>query len=190
MAQGPEGIAVDYSKTPTEVFFDTIERIVHDEPVMAFDSHVDLAKYLRDSMNLGIKTSDIESYIKNAFKTSREVKDDGRLDTMLQAARKGNTDRVKELLRNNRSGIETRDFQGYTPITWAIRGSHKDIVQLLIDVGEANLEVKDRNGRTPLDWATDWQRKEIDEILIKSGRVKVQEKTGWGKWGISMRLAK
>lgn len=190
LVEGPEVIAVDYSKTTTEVFFDTIQRIVQDETLMAFDSHVDLAKYLRDSMRLGIETSDIESYIRSAFKTTKEVKDDGHLDTMLQAARKGNTDRVKELLHNDRSEIETRDHQGYTPITWAIRGGHMDTVQLLIDVGEANLDAEDHNGRTPLDWATDGQRNEIYEILLESGRVKVQEKTDWGRWGISMRLAK
>jgi ankyrin repeat protein len=175
LVQGPEAIAVDYSKTPTEVFFNTIQRIVQDETLMAFDSHVDLAKYLRDSMNLGIETSDIESYIRNGFKTTRVVKDDGHLDTMLQAARKGNTDRVKVLLSDDRTGIETRDYQNFTPIMWAIQEGHKDIVELLVNVGEANLEVKDVNGRTPLYWAADWQRREIVEILLKSGRVKVQE---------------
>ena len=176
LVRGPEMIAVDYSKTPTEVFFDTIQRIVHDETLMAFDSHVDLAKYLRDSMSLGIETTDIESYLRNEFKTTGEVKDDRQSDTMLQAARKGNTDRVKELLRDDRTEIETRDYQNFTPIMLAIQAGHRDIVEMLVNDGEANLEAKDRLGRTPLYWAADWQRREMVEILLRSKRVRVREK--------------
>lgn len=198
LVRGPEMIAVDYSKTPTEVFFDTIQRIVQDETVMAFDSHVDLAKYLRDSMSLGIETIDIEAYIRNEFRTTRdirnefkatrEVEDNGHLDTMIQAARKGNTDRVRELLHDRRTGIETNDHQEWTPITWAIREDHRDIVELLVNDGEADLEAKDWMGRTPLYLAADWQRREVVEILLKSKRVRVREKNYWGNTAL-MRAA-
>jgi hypothetical protein len=149
-------IAVHYSRTSTEVFFDTVQRIVQDEKLMEFESHVDTAKYLRDSMSLSINTSVVESYIKNEFELTREVKDDGIMDTMLQAARKGNTERVKGLLRDNSTGIETRDYLGYTPIMWAIQRGHRDIVELLINVGKADLDVKNLRGKSPLHLAADW----------------------------------
>jgi hypothetical protein len=73
LVEGPEVISVDYSKTPIEVFFDTIQRIVQDETLMAFDSHVDLAKYLRDSMGLHIDESVIASYIRKVPEQVRRI---------------------------------------------------------------------------------------------------------------------
>lgn len=178
-------IAVDYSRTPTEVFFDTVQRIVQDERFMEFESHVDVAKYLRDSMSLPIETSVMESYIISESKITRNVKEYENRDTMLQAARKGNIERVRVLLHNDRTGIEKRDYLGYTPIMWAIREGHRIIAKLLIYVGDANLDVRDYSGKTPLILAVDQRHRDIVEILLKSGQVDVREEDESGNSALS-----
>lgn len=69
-------IAVDYSRTSTEVFFETIQGLVRDEMFMRFDieSHVNIATDLRDNMGLHIDTSVMRSYIKSQYEMMRTVK--------------------------------------------------------------------------------------------------------------------
>jgi len=72
---------------------------------------------------------------------------------MLEAAAKGNTARVQELL-NQGINVNMRGGDGNTPIMEAAYGGHLDTVKLLLDHG-ADLSAKKRDGATPITLTAD-----------------------------------
>jgi ankyrin repeat protein len=72
---------------------------------------------------------------------------------MLEAAAKGNTARVQELLDQG-VNVNMRGRDGNTPIMEAAYGNHLDTVKLLLDHG-ADLSAKKRDGATPITLASD-----------------------------------
>ncbi|KAH8803357.1 hypothetical protein F5884DRAFT_847191 [Xylogone sp. PMI_703] len=74
---------------------------------------------------------------------------------------------VKVLLKRG-ADIESKDFDGKTPLLRAAIEGDKTVVELLLKNG-ANIESKDSSGKTPLSWAVTWGYETIVELLLKNG---------------------
>ena len=86
---------------------------------------------------------------------------------LLRAARYGQTQVLERLLKNG-GDLNTMDFDGWTPLLWAVMGGHKAIVQLLFEKG-VDINSKDNDGRTPLLWATGSGQEAIVQLLLEKG---------------------
>ena len=185
LVQDPEVIAVDYSKTSTEVFFDTIQRVVQDETLMAFDSHVDLAKYLRDSMNLGTETSDIESYIKSeveiVLKSGRmnvQERDDMGSSSLEKAVFWGASDLVRILLDYDLPGGDARNASRSGALSMAAMNGHKEIMQLILSADEADLDARQTSIGTALSNAARCGKEEIVAMLLEDYGADINARSG------------
>ena len=86
----------------------------------------------------------------------------------LKAAKKGNKDKVQELLKQNPNIIEAKDTSNTTALIWAAAYGHIDIVELLLKSG-ANIEAKNTYNNTALILAAYNGHINIVELLLKSG---------------------
>lgn len=99
-------IPVDYSKTPTEVFFAAIHKIIEDEIFMDFDSHFDAGQQLRNRMMLD-NVSDLDIAV--SVKRERE--------------------RVK-----NELALTDDELEQYI-LSWAKEKGHETVTKLLTEKG-------------------------------------------------------
>lgn len=113
-----------------------------------------------------------------------------------EAARAGDVEKVKALLKANPDLIRLKDSNESTPLTWAVLGGQIDVVAVLLEQGadidesgalhaaanrgqkeiakllldrKANPNAKDRNGMTPLGWAAIRGDEIIAELLLAKG---------------------
>ena len=84
------------------------------------------------------------------------------------AAREGNTDKVKSLLAANPELVNATDPGGITPIHYAALRGHTEIVKILIKAG-AQVDIPEQRGLTPIIGAIYFGHKEIAELLIAGG---------------------
>ena len=87
--------------------------------------------------------------------------------TLIQAAKKGNTELVKSAL-NNGANVNAKDADGWTALHQAALYGPKEAVELLIAKGAA-VNVKEKDGWTPLDQAAYNGIIEVAEFLISKG---------------------
>ena len=71
------------------------------------------------------------------------------ISPLFLAARGGNIDLVRVLLRHGANVNSVGAAQQIAPLHWAAHKEHSDIAMLLIEFG-ANVQLKDKEGRTPL----------------------------------------
>jgi ankyrin repeat protein len=57
------------------------------------------------------------------------------------------------LLLDQGAELNTKDSNGQTPLSWAIRSGHEPVVTLLVEKGADLLETKDNDSWTSLWWA-------------------------------------
>jgi ankyrin repeat protein len=89
----------------------------------------------------------------------------------LKAVKSGNTQKVAEMLQQDRSLIGVRDLDSSTPLHWAAWKGHAEIVQILLDAG-ADMQAKNENGHwgnTPLHAAAHGNQAAAARVLIASG---------------------
>jgi hypothetical protein len=83
-------IPVDYSKTSTEVFFNTIQRIFKGESFMDIESYFDVGQHLRDRMMLvHISDTEVFVFIKRELWEIRKAEDQTLLGWAAQSGLKG-----------------------------------------------------------------------------------------------------
>jgi hypothetical protein len=93
---------------------------------------------------------------------------DGRDWGLIEAAKKGNTKGVAELLERG-ADANARDEHGRTALAWASQNFiDSDIVQILISKG-ADVNAKDNNGESVLSLAGDEGENNATSILRKNG---------------------
>ena len=82
------------------------------------------------------------------------------------AARNGNVDEARELLKHGRYDVNCTNEDGRTPLHRACWRGHVDMVRMLISEFQADTTLQDKWGDTPLHMAAYWGREEIALTLI------------------------
>ena len=83
-----------------------------------------------------------------------------------KAAREGDLEKVKTVLKRNPDMVFSKDSDGRTPLHWSAEHGHKAVVDLLL-FKKADVNAKTNNGMTPLLVATGvWCQKAAVELLL------------------------
>ena len=82
------------------------------------------------------------------------------------AARNGNVDEARELLKHGRYDVNCTDEDGWTPLHRACCWGHVDMVRMLISEFQADTTIQDEFGRTPLHVAAHFGEEEVAWTLI------------------------
>jgi ankyrin repeat protein len=95
------------------------------------------------------------------------------------AAKAGNLEKIKALLKANPDLVNSKDRGGEVPLHWAIEKGNKEVVELLITC-KADVNAKNERGETPLHWAVRSGRTEMVELLLANKAVvNAQDNNGW-----------
>ena len=85
------------------------------------------------------------------------------------AARAGDLEKVKALLKTNPDLVFTNDDKfGGTPLVFAAEKGHKDVAELLL-ANKANVDARVIDGETPLHFAAELGHKDVVELLLAHG---------------------
>lgn len=85
-----------------------------------------------------------------------------------QAAKDGDLEKVKALLKDHPNLVFTKDSDGRTALHFASYYGHNDVVELLL-TNKAEIDAKDDNGRTALHYASATGHKNTAELLLANG---------------------
>lgn len=108
------------------------------------------------------------AYQKAVFDSAQNPYSDTRLNNELQvAAAYGDLYRVKALVGAG-ADIHARDWEGYTPLTWAAQHGRRDVVDYLLG-RYAQPNAVDRWGYTPLMWAVQQGHTDVAALLLSKG---------------------
>jgi len=87
---------------------------------------------------------------------------------LLEAARKGDARRVRELLDRG-ADVNARDKRGFTPLHVAAVNDHVDVAKLLLEHG-ADIDARDKYGFTPLDLARETGHVGVARVIEEYSR--------------------
>ncbi|XP_066598176.1 ankyrin repeat domain-containing protein 49-like [Prorops nasuta] len=87
---------------------------------------------------------------------------------ILDAAEKGDLQKIKLLLIKDKSLLYATDQDGYTPLHRACYGNHPEVIKWLIDQG-ADISAKTNDGWQPLHSACYWNNIECISLLLSYG---------------------
>jgi len=73
---------------------------------------------------------------------------------IFDAAKKGDIEKVKEIINNNNDQINAQDDDGNTPLHLAASSDNRQLIKLLIEEG-SNTDIKNYSNQTPLDFANE-----------------------------------
>ena len=74
-----------------------------------------------------------------------------------------------KLLLEKGADVESKIYDGQTPLSWAAEKGHEAVVKLLLEKG-ADVESKDRHdGQTPLSWAAEKGHEAVVKLLLEKG---------------------
>jgi ankyrin repeat protein len=98
-----------------------------------------------------------------------DVTDDGAasIESFRNAAEKGDLKRIKTQLKYNSDLVFTKDFNGWTPLHYAVSRGRRDLAELLL-ANEADVNARDKNGAMPLLWAAKSGHRDLAELLLAS----------------------
>ena len=89
-------------------------------------------------------------------------------DTIHEAARKGDVERVREILDAHPERLEARDAAGLTALNWASRGVHEDLVRFLVERG-ADVNAREASGVMPLHSLIFRGERDLVELVVARG---------------------
>jgi ankyrin repeat protein len=84
------------------------------------------------------------------------------------AAKSGDLEKVKALLKENPDLLISKNDKGNTPLHFAAGYGYKAVAELLLAKG-ADVNAKGNGGQTPLHWACSSQKKDLVELLLDKG---------------------
>lgn len=88
---------------------------------------------------------------------------------IVEAAKQGNLDRIKELVKQGVSVNATIDEEGLSALMEASRSGHKAIAEWLVENGAKIDQKENITGRTALICAIQFEKNDIAEFLVKNG---------------------
>ena len=97
------------------------------------------------------------------------------------AARDGNLEKVKALIKNNPDLVFSKDdkYNGQTPLHAAASHDHNDVVELLL-ANKAEVNATNNDGDTPLHAAAFKGHKDVAELLLANkADVNARDNYGW-----------
>jgi ankyrin repeat protein len=80
------------------------------------------------------------------------------------------------LLATGQVNADSRDEDGWTPLSLAADKGHDAIVKMLLDTGQVDADSQDKHGRTPLSFASDHGHDAIAKLLLVCNNVDVELK--------------
>jgi hypothetical protein len=104
---------------------------------------------------------------------------------MIDAAKTGDLEKVKALLKDNPGMVNSRDTNNDTALHWAAFNGHKDVAEWLLAT-QADLNARDNDGETPLHRAASGGHADVVELLLARG-TEVNARMNLGR--TPMRLA-
>ena len=97
--------------------------------------------------------------------------------TILEAAKKGDTDTIRSLIENGAT-VVAADIWSWQPIHFAAKGGHLNTVRFLVENG-ASVNATDNYSRQPIHFATSEGHLDIVRFLVENGAsVNVADKAG------------
>lgn len=110
----------------------------------------------------------LESFLSEDFEeTFFPTGDIDDIPILIDAVVKGDASKVQSLLDNGED-VHVEDYQGLTPLHWAVQAGDQEIVNLLIDKG-ADPNYENYDSVTPLMTAVEMGDTTIAQILLKAG---------------------
>ncbi|MGC2694812.1 MAG: ankyrin repeat domain-containing protein [Candidatus Angelobacter sp.] len=89
-------------------------------------------------------------------------------EEMLQAAERGDVDKVRQLLAADSTLVNARGAQNKTPLHWAAEKNNSALAELLLSAN-ADIQAEVTWGMTPLQWAANMGSRQVAEILLAHG---------------------
>jgi cytohesin len=89
-------------------------------------------------------------------------------DEIHDAAKSGDLEKVKTLLKDNPELVNNKDTNGWTPLFLAARNDHADVVDLLLTNG-ADVNATNKSGMTALRVAVGGRHQDVAELLLAHG---------------------
>jgi ankyrin repeat protein len=90
--------------------------------------------------------------------------------TIHRAAKRGNLEKVQEMIKANPSLVFATEYPGMTPLHWAAKMNHEDVVKFLL-ANKADINAKNLDGDTPLHLAAKTGHPEIVALLLAGNAV-------------------
>jgi ankyrin repeat protein len=88
--------------------------------------------------------------------------------SLLQAAREGNLDRLKQSLARG-ADVNSRNTEGWTPLMIAVHLGHQEIIRALLEHEPSQVNARNHHGWTPLRFAVEMGDAETLKMLLASG---------------------
>jgi len=101
---------------------------------------------------------------------------------LLWAARRGEVVIVKVLLANRKIGVNEKDKNSRTPLSYAAEGGHSEVVKLLLAHCDVEVNLWSGRGRTPLSYAAADGHSEVVKLLLARCDVEVNL---WNERGLT-----
>jgi ankyrin repeat protein len=98
---------------------------------------------------------------------------------LIEAAKNGHLDRLKECCRRN-VNVNAQGSDKWTALHWASRNGHLPVVRFLVHGGQANVELKTSRGWTALHWASTTGQLAVVRILVLECGADTAAKTNSG----------
>lgn len=100
---------------------------------------------------------------------------------LYEATERGFTTIVEQLLATGEVEVDTKRWDGETPLSKAAMGGHETILKMLLASGKAEVNSENYVRMTPLSWAAQNGHESIVKLLLAIGKVNVDLESSIGK---------
>ena len=102
-------------------------------------------------------------------------------DPLHEAAKSGDVDKARELLKTGKYNVNTEDYSIMTPLHHACRGGHLDMVRMLISEFKADMNIVDFFNNTPLHMVAFCGKEDVALALINELGCDTNIRAGGGR---------